>query len=409
MGTLAYDAAGVAALNILLEPSVASAATGSTAQGSTAEVATLAYDDDWALGTNWQHGPGNASSSYSGVAAAVRNATDLQAETLEYSAAGQGDEGTLFYEEEFTPLQSGLASSAATAPLDTVSAASAAAATTTDTTTVEATIPYGEDTCQSWPIAEATAAATPAVSRAACDQSGNGIRGTDVVPATTDEVLGHATSADTSRTSTQQPSESSMAAMPPPLPPTRVATVEPQQARIGQVRAAPEQRPFDPPAPTAAQAAVQPAATVTSSGSSSTHRNTAARAAATAAPVRRRLIGKQPVAQRHACSRAANTGGGRGQPPVPPPPAATAAPTVARVTKRLAAASSIKVGSKVKVQGDGWGGGSGEYVASVTEADEMTLTLVFKKGAAWEETCVLREHCTLLQQEERSAGKRART
>lgn len=281
-------------------------------------------------------------------------------------------------------MQSALAPAAADAPLATVSAASVAAATTSDTAAVEATIPYGEDTCMAWPTAEATAAAsTLAAERTAGNQSGTSIQAKDV-PA--------ATSAGTLRTSTQQQRERSMAAMPPPLPPTRNATAEPQHRALSAQARSAEERPHRP---TVAQAALPPAAPVANTAAASPEVPRAAAAAVTAAPARRRLIGKQPVAHQDAGRKAADTSGKRGRPPVPTP-AANAAP-------------KAKVGSRVKVHGDGWGGGSGEYVASVTEVDEMTFTLVFKSGATWEETCVLREHCTLLQQEARGVGKRART
>ncbi|CAE8642462.1 unnamed protein product, partial [Polarella glacialis] len=48
-------------------------------------------------------------------------------------------------------------------------------------------------------------------------------------------------------------------------------------------------------------------------------------------------------------------------------------------------------GREVQVTGDGWGGGSGTYGAIVTEADDLTFTVIRTGG--WEETHVLREHC----------------
>merc|ERR1712176_1750923 len=55
-------------------------------------------------------------------------------------------------------------------------------------------------------------------------------------------------------------------------------------------------------------------------------------------------------------------------------------------------------GVKVRVIGDGWGGGSGEYLATITEADGSTFTVIRCKkpsgdAGAWEETHVLRENC----------------
>jgi len=48
-------------------------------------------------------------------------------------------------------------------------------------------------------------------------------------------------------------------------------------------------------------------------------------------------------------------------------------------------------GSTVLVQGDGWGGGNGTYLATITEADAQTFTVI--RHGAWDETHVLREHC----------------
>jgi len=62
------------------------------------------------------------------------------------------------------------------------------------------------------------------------------------------------------------------------------------------------------------------------------------------------------------------------------------------------------MGSLVKVRGDGWGGGRGEYTATVTEADELTFTVIRQNGEKWEETHVLREHCSRAPE-----GKRRRT
>jgi len=52
-------------------------------------------------------------------------------------------------------------------------------------------------------------------------------------------------------------------------------------------------------------------------------------------------------------------------------------------------------GTEVLVHGDGWGGGRGEYAATVTEADSLTFTVIYQNGPrAWEETHVLRSFCT---------------
>ncbi|CAE8623790.1 unnamed protein product, partial [Polarella glacialis] len=59
------------------------------------------------------------------------------------------------------------------------------------------------------------------------------------------------------------------------------------------------------------------------------------------------------------------------------------------------AGTAINIGSQVRVKGDGWGGGFGEYDGTVTEQDELSLTVIFKsvETKKWEETQVLREHC----------------
>lgn len=51
-------------------------------------------------------------------------------------------------------------------------------------------------------------------------------------------------------------------------------------------------------------------------------------------------------------------------------------------------------GLQVLVKGDGWGGGSGQFEALVTEADERSFTVI--RTGSWEETHVLREYCKLL-------------
>jgi len=63
-------------------------------------------------------------------------------------------------------------------------------------------------------------------------------------------------------------------------------------------------------------------------------------------------------------------------------------------------------GARVQVQGDGWGSGEGSYEATVTESDDFTFS-VRRKGqnSKWEETHVLRAHCTLLH----NPAKRRRT
>lgn len=72
------------------------------------------------------------------------------------------------------------------------------------------------------------------------------------------------------------------------------------------------------------------------------------------------------------------------------------------------AATDDDLGTKVRVKGDGWGGGRGTYNATVTEADEFTFTVLIEKRnpERFEETHVLREHCTILSVSE---AKRRRT
>eukprot|EP00930_Biecheleria_cincta_P055345 TRINITY_DN41671_c0_g1_i1.p1 TRINITY_DN41671_c0_g1~~TRINITY_DN41671_c0_g1_i1.p1 ORF type:complete len:1181 (+),score=252.15 TRINITY_DN41671_c0_g1_i1:81-3623(+) len=50
-------------------------------------------------------------------------------------------------------------------------------------------------------------------------------------------------------------------------------------------------------------------------------------------------------------------------------------------------------GCTVRVWGDGWGGRGDGYLATVTEADASSFTVI-RQGGHWEETHVLREHCT---------------
>eukprot|EP00931_Biecheleriopsis_adriatica_P068017 TRINITY_DN4206_c0_g1_i2.p1 TRINITY_DN4206_c0_g1~~TRINITY_DN4206_c0_g1_i2.p1 ORF type:complete len:341 (+),score=89.66 TRINITY_DN4206_c0_g1_i2:120-1142(+) len=62
-------------------------------------------------------------------------------------------------------------------------------------------------------------------------------------------------------------------------------------------------------------------------------------------------------------------------------------------------------GCLVRVHGDGWGGqaAGGDYLATVTESDPQVFTVVRRgdcTGDSWEETHVLREHCTILARTE---------
>jgi len=94
---------------------------------------------------------------------------------------------------------------------------------------------------------------------------------------------------------------------------------------------------------------------------------------------RRRIMGKRP---RPADFEAA-----------PPPARADTAVLRSAIGHSLA---PPEMGSRVRVKGDGWGVGRGSYVATVTEADELTFTVIRQCGERWEETHVLREHCTVL-------------
>mmetsp|Transcript_50156 Transcript_50156/g.112896 ORF Transcript_50156/g.112896 Transcript_50156/m.112896 type:complete len:316 (+) Transcript_50156:52-999(+) len=55
------------------------------------------------------------------------------------------------------------------------------------------------------------------------------------------------------------------------------------------------------------------------------------------------------------------------------------------------------LGRQAVIRGDGWGAGQGQYIATVTEADDRTYTVVRKLAAKkFEEKVVLQEHCALL-------------
>merc|ERR1719487_2849061 len=115
---------------------------------------------------------------------------------------------------------------------------------------------------------------------------------------------------------------------------------------------------------------------------------------------RRRLRGKQPAPDHHS-PQTPPLSSSRAVPAQP----ASAAPRGAPV--RTAASSSQAVpalgvrvseaGTQVLVHGDGWGGGSGEYLATVTETDAFTYTIIrqYEDGNV-EETHVLREHCNVV-------------
>jgi len=55
------------------------------------------------------------------------------------------------------------------------------------------------------------------------------------------------------------------------------------------------------------------------------------------------------------------------------------------------------VGCRVSVTGDGWGGGTGGYEATVVDSDDLSLTVIYRDDdKKWKETHVLRQHCDLL-------------
>eukprot|EP00747_Dinoflagellata_sp_TGD_P182289 gnl/TRDRNA2_/TRDRNA2_36483_c0_seq1.p1 gnl/TRDRNA2_/TRDRNA2_36483_c0~~gnl/TRDRNA2_/TRDRNA2_36483_c0_seq1.p1 ORF type:complete len:777 (-),score=128.17 gnl/TRDRNA2_/TRDRNA2_36483_c0_seq1:59-2347(-) len=63
-------------------------------------------------------------------------------------------------------------------------------------------------------------------------------------------------------------------------------------------------------------------------------------------------------------------------------------------------------GTHVRVRGDGWGGTGDDYLAVVTESDQFTFTVIRVESATgkrWEETHVLREHCTRVDSEPSSS------
>jgi len=65
-------------------------------------------------------------------------------------------------------------------------------------------------------------------------------------------------------------------------------------------------------------------------------------------------------------------------------------------------------GQRVMVIGDGWGDGEGKSEAIVTEADNFTYTVIVVRGdGAYEETHVLKTHCTLVADVKARAAKSA--
>jgi len=117
---------------------------------------------------------------------------------------------------------------------------------------------------------------------------------------------------------------------------------------------------------------------------------------------RRRVVGKRPapdfggqgtsIGQRTASGKAARL-------------RACSSPMRSQATTALRTClghslSPPELGRQVEVIGDGWGGGSSSYLATVTEADDLTFTVIRLSGPeAWQETHVLREHCHLVEEE----------
>eukprot|EP00927_Polykrikos_kofoidii_P075402 TRINITY_DN7157_c0_g1_i1.p1 TRINITY_DN7157_c0_g1~~TRINITY_DN7157_c0_g1_i1.p1 ORF type:complete len:511 (-),score=78.60 TRINITY_DN7157_c0_g1_i1:212-1681(-) len=69
------------------------------------------------------------------------------------------------------------------------------------------------------------------------------------------------------------------------------------------------------------------------------------------------------------------------------------------------------IGRKVRVKGDGWGGGgTGHYDATVTEMDDLTYSIVFLDVAKnrFEQTVVLREHCLPVRESNDRKGEKRR-
>jgi len=116
----------------------------------------------------------------------------------------------------------------------------------------------------------------------------------------------------------------------------------------------------------------------------------AAAAAATQARVEAGAAPRQQRSGRRSCPSVQS---------VPAPKAAAAAPQSAKKRARRMESQGTeqnRIGFRVLVQGDGWGSGTGEYLATVTEADELTYTVIFQAATnTWEETHVLRENCII--------------
>lgn len=134
----------------------------------------------------------------------------------------------------------------------------------------------------------------------------------------------------------------------------------------------------------------------------------AASVASSAAPEanalkRRRLRGKQQATVAYS---------GIGVPSAVMPAVATPVAASAASSESAPVAASptaAKLGTEVLVRGDGWGGGSGEYLATVTETDAFTFTVIrqYEDGRV-EETHVLREHCDVVSEPTHGASSTRR-
>jgi hypothetical protein len=108
--------------------------------------------------------------------------------------------------------------------------------------------------------------------------------------------------------------------------------------------------------------------------------------------IRLRLVGKQPLPR--------DTGLVSSEFEASPLPLLMETPPFSRSQTAVTRAAightlaPAEQGLMVWVQGDGWGGGSGTYLATVTEADEQTFTII-RRGGCWVEAHVLRELCRL--------------
>jgi len=119
-------------------------------------------------------------------------------------------------------------------------------------------------------------------------------------------------------------------------------------------------------------------------------------------PKRRRLRGKQ-AAPAHFNTPVVGGASPRAAASSSAASSARAAPEAALATSILVAPPlaaplrAAEAGTQVIVRGDGWGGGSGEYLATVTEMDAFTYTVIrqFEDGSV-EETHILREHCNVV-------------